>query len=367
MVVTAAVSTPTKNVDVNITSNKPAALEHTNLSSLSGINDAADLTYNSEEDLDYHPEADEEDYDDDDDDFEYHGTEDEDEDDDDDDADVDGVFDKAKKGEISSSSSSVSLDHGLDHDNSKLKLDNISSKLQQQQEELHLTAHKKFSAFIHKHEIPRKLLHVSIGFITLYFYTIDLSTQLFVPYLTTACGIIFSLDLLRFRSEEFNRLYCNAVGFLMREKEVNGYNGVIWYLLGLSIAFKPFPKDIGVMAVLLLSWSDTAASTIGRAYGYLTPKIARNKSLAGSIAAFVIGVVSCLVFYGFFIPKYQHLDDVMWSSDKSYLSLTTYSIACGFIAALSEGIDILNWDDNFTIPTFSSVFLYGLVKATNRA
>lgn len=226
-----------------------------------------------------------------------------------------------------------------------------------------LSAHARFGAFISKHEIPRKALHVLIGFFTLWCYTRHMDTKIFIPYLSSAFAVIFSLDLLRFQWDAFNKAYCATVGFLMREKEVSSYNGVNWYLLGLSIAFQLFLKDVGVMAVLLLSWSDTAALTVGRAYGHLSPRIARNKSLIGSFAAFVVGIISCWVFYGYFVPTYGYTENIMWTEETSKLSLTTYSIACGFIAALSEGIDILNWDDNFTIPTLSGIFLHFLVRS----
>lgn len=44
------------------------------------------------------------------------------------------------------------------------------------------------------------------------------------------------------------------LGALMRETEYDGWNGVIWYLLGAWIVLWFFPKDVGVMGVLLLSW-----------------------------------------------------------------------------------------------------------------
>lgn len=325
---------------------------------------AADqLEYHSSDDLDYHPDLDAEEEEED-----FNTEEDSELNDSDEDGELEKVFDKPKKDGVCSSSSSVSLDQPeVEPTTSNPKFDTkILHKKLQEEVGLFLSSHKQFNNFIHKHEIPRKFLHVSIGFVTLYFYTINWTTKMFIAPLTTAFLIIFSIDLYRFRHVEFNKLYCKTVGFLMREKEVNSYNGVIWYLLGLSIAFYPFSKDIGVMAVLLLSWSDTAASTVGRAYGYLTPKIARNKSLAGSFAAFVSGVLSCLFFYGFVVPKYGQQDDpeIAWSPAKSYMSLTSYSIACGFIAAVSEGIDILDWDDNFTIPVLSSVFLHGLLTVT---
>ncbi len=70
-----------------------------------------------------------------------------------------------------------------------------------------------------------------------------------------------------------------------------------------------------------LSWADTAASTIGRLYGYLTPPLprrqlyiplpflrnyklgfARRKSLAGFMAATVTGFAITTAFWGYFAP-----------------------------------------------------------------
>ncbi|ODV88298.1 hypothetical protein CANARDRAFT_26451, partial [[Candida] arabinofermentans NRRL YB-2248] len=231
-----------------------------------------------------------------------------------------------------------------------------------------LDTHKHFKKFIHKHEVPRKVFHVSIGFITLYLYTINIQTPSLVAPLATGFISVGSLDLIRFRFPEFNKLYCKSVGFLMREKEVNTYNGVIWYLLGLTIVFFTSKKDIAVMAVLLLSWSDTAASTFGRLYGHLTPRLSRNKSLAGSIAAFLVGVLSAYLFYGYFVPAYPEVNDIKdyaFNQNTSYLNLHTLAFLSGIVAAGSEAIDLFGWDDNFTIPVFSSIFLTAVVKAAS--
>lgn len=223
-----------------------------------------------------------------------------------------------------------------------------------------LTAHNIFGDYIRKHEIPRKVFHSSIGFITLYLFSLGLDKADFVNPLLIAFIIIFSLDLIRLNWKDFNYLYCQVVGFLMREKEITSFNGVLWYIAGCWYLFKFYSDDIAIISILLLSWCDTSASTIGRKYGYLTPKIARNKSLAGSLAAFLVGMITCFYFYGIFIPKYNPINpqyNISWNEKTSYLNLTTMSILSGFVAALSEGIDLFNWDDNFTIPLLSGFFL----------
>lgn len=171
----------------------------------------------------------------------------------------------------------------------------------------------------------------------------------------------------------------------MRESEVNErYNGVIWYLLGAWVSLRFFPKDVGTMSVLLLSWCDTAASTIGRMYGRYTPRIRRNKSLAGSAAAALVGVATAGLFYGIMVPKYFGFEeDFMFHRTLAlpepakqalglvskgsgiiggWLALGAMSLWSGFIASASEVVDVWGLDDNLTIPVLSSIGLWGFLK-----
>ncbi|KAJ5329985.1 Phosphatidate cytidylyltransferase [Penicillium brevicompactum] len=249
--------------------------------------------------------------------------------------------------------------------------------------------HSRYRSFIHRHEIPRKLLHVSIGFLTLSLYTRGIQTLQITPVLFTALVPIAATDLLRHRSEKLNKIYVRCMGALMRETEVSGYNGVIWYLLGAYVALRFFPKDVGVMSVLLLSWCDTAASTFGRLYGRYTPRLRPGKSLAGTVAAWVVGVVTAAAFWGWFVPyigafpndpedafmftgRLNLLPNCIrgllgWEASDSAvitgpLALGAMSVVSGVVAAGSEFIDLFSWDDNLTIPVLSGIGLWGFLK-----
>lgn len=179
----------------------------------------------------------------------------------------------------------------------------------------------------------------------------------------------------------------------MRETEVSGYNGVIWYLVGAYTVLRFFPKDIGVMGVLLLSWCDTAASTFGRIYGRYTYSLRKGKSLAGTLAAWAVGVVTAAAFWGWFVPyvgtfpsdpegaflytgRINLIPDpvkrlIGWSvtpyAESSTvitgsLALGVMSVVSGVVAAGSEFIDLFGWDDNFTIPVLSGIGLWGFLK-----
>lgn len=250
--------------------------------------------------------------------------------------------------------------------------------------------HTRYRNFIHRHEIPRKLLHVSIGFITLTLYSRGVQPPQFAPWLLTAFVPVAVLDLVRHRSETVNRLYVRVVGALMRETEVSGYNGVIWYLLGAYGVLQFLPKDVSVMSILLLSWCDTAASTFGRLYGRHTIRLRQGKSLAGTLAAFFVGVITAASFWGYVVPAVGSFPNdpegsfmftgrlnllpesfkglIGWTADTSSavirgpLALGVMSVVSGVAAAGSEFLDVFGWDDNFTIPVLSGLGLWGFLK-----
>lgn len=245
--------------------------------------------------------------------------------------------------------------------------------------------HRHWRSIIHRHEIPRKVLHVSIGFFTLHLYARGTSAALIHPWLLGALIPIASTDYLRHTFPRFNRLYIRVLGALMRESEVDGWNGVIWYLLGAWTVLYFFPKDVGVMGVLLLSWCDTAASTFGRLYGRYTPRIRRGKSLAGSAAAAMTGALTAGFFWGWMVPRYRFDEGFMfkgtltlpaivredllgWTAEcqgsvAGWMALGIVGLWSGFVASASEVVDIFGWDDNLTIPVLSGLGLWGFFKA----
>ncbi|EGD98348.1 phosphatidate cytidylyltransferase [Trichophyton tonsurans CBS 112818] len=254
--------------------------------------------------------------------------------------------------------------------------------------------HSHYRTFIHRHEIPRKLLHVSIGFVALDFFRRGVQANQLTPWLFSAFIPISATDFLRHRFPTVNRFYIRCLGALMRETEVSGFNGVIWYILGVVIVLHFLPKDVAMVSVLLLSWCDTAASTFGRLYGRYTPRLRRGKSLAGTLAAWVVGVMTAVAFWGYIVPAVGSFpndpeDANMFSgsirllpsaatkllewvgistptSDGSVVSgplaLGIVSLWTGVVGAGSELIDLFGFDDNLTIPLLSGIGLWGFFK-----
>lgn len=244
--------------------------------------------------------------------------------------------------------------------------------------------HRHWRTFVHKHEVPRKVLHVSIGFFVVWLYFTGTQTSAVAPWLFAALVPITTVDWLRHRYASFNRFYVKVLGALMRESEYSGWNGVIFYLLGAWIVLYTFPKDVAIMSVMLLSWCDTAASTFGRLWGRYTPRLRRGKSLAGSTAAFLVGVATSYFFYGWLAPTIgpqpgdetflfkgalslpSALTETLGLSEQptitGALALGVMGIWSGFVASASEVVDIFGWDDNLTIPVLSGIGIWGFLK-----
>ncbi|KMU71841.1 HSD1 protein [Coccidioides immitis RMSCC 3703] len=132
----------------------------------------------------------------------------------------------------------------------------------------------------------------------------------------------------------------------------------------------------------------------GRLYGRYTPRIRRGKSLAGTLAACAVGIVTATAFWGYLVPTVSSFANdpensfmftgtlnlipdyvkgaLEWVgisrgiTDKAVVSgplaLGVMSLWTGIVAAGSELIDLFGWDDNLTIPVLSGVGMWGFLK-----
>ncbi|ORX41212.1 hypothetical protein BD324DRAFT_575234 [Kockovaella imperatae] len=220
-------------------------------------------------------------------------------------------------------------------------------------------------------EIPRKTLHSSIGFLTLGLYYLDpKDLTLLLTVLSTGLISVFTIDLARLRFPVFAEHWESIVGFLMREQERSRINGVVWYLMGVITVLAVYPRDVAVISILTLSWSDTTASTIGRLWGKYTPplpshfpgvqqlRFAPRKSLAGFLAATVTGILICLGFW-------WHGSQGRWLLlDGTWPGLLSTAVIVGIGGAIAEAMD-LGLDDNLTLPIISGAMAWAWLGATN--
>jgi diacylglycerol kinase (CTP) len=244
-------------------------------------------------------------------------------------------------------------------------------------------------------EIPRKLLHSSIGFLTLYLYVSEANVDSIVKALWLALCVILPADLLRFRSSRFERTYERVLGSFMRESEKNSINGVVWYILGVNFVLSFYPQDVATVAILILSWADTAASTLGRLYGANTRKLpshlpflrlplAPRKSLAGFMAATFTASAIALGFWAYVAPMRAGGAETTWSwvsgvrrisenGDVTDLGvgglfgLIAISVVSGLVGGVAEALEVGPLDDNLTLPIISGGCILGFFKLIGSA
>ena len=141
-------------------------------------------------------------------------------------------------------------------------------------------------------------------------------------------------------------------------------------------------QDIAIVSILLLSWSDTAASTFGRLYGKYGPSLRQGKSLIGSLAAMLSGALAAYIYWGILYPRYEsdvpahHFywskdsifdfsftreGSMSWTRSSSKLALWELCSLTGMVAGLAEAIDVWGLDDNLVIPVLSALMLRGSI------
>ncbi|KAI6128147.1 hypothetical protein EDD16DRAFT_1472665 [Pisolithus croceorrhizus] len=237
-------------------------------------------------------------------------------------------------------------------------------------------------------EIPRKALHSSIGFLTLYLWTSDGSRDHVVMALSSALAVLIPVDILRLRYPSFERAFEKCVGIFMRDSERRTSNGVIWYMIGVNTVLVTLPLDIAVVSVAILSWADTAASTFGRLYGQFTPRLparlpilglplASRKSLAGFIAAAITGAAVAVGFWSFVAPLREQSSELSWTWEggvggtfadsgskmfSGWTGIATIGIVTGLVTAVAEALDLGSVDDNLSLPIITGGCLWGLFK-----
>jgi diacylglycerol kinase (CTP) len=85
----------------------------------------------------------------------------------------------------------------------------------------------------------------------LYLYKLGYEPRHIAPLLVYLFIPAFLGDVIRFISPPFNRLWMVFMGPLMRDKEKQQWNGVIFYLLGAWIVLSFFPKVFPLLIELM--------------------------------------------------------------------------------------------------------------------
>ncbi len=190
--------------------------------------------------------------------------------------------------------------------------------------------------------LVRKVWHISTGLTGLLVYKKTGFTPEFTASMLLALAVTaFLFELLRLRNPKINQLALIIMKPVMRESERNSVSGLPFYALGVSLALFFFPERIAILAILFLIFADPIASFIGILYG--RDKILPNKSLQGTIAAFLVCYIATIIYGLVYVGP--------------SMNLLVFAVAGGIIGCFSEMCSQFV-DDNLCIPVVSGLGLY---------
>src|SRR5690606_18149757 len=121
----------------------------------------------------------------------------------------------------------------------------------------------------YRDELVRKLIHLFSLSIPVIYYFIPTKTSITILASLTVFALL--IDVGRFVSKSFAKLFYKLFGFLLRKHELDdqkkNLTGATYVLLSALICALVFPKVIFVTAFTILIISDTMAALIGRKFG----------------------------------------------------------------------------------------------------
>ncbi|EFA75258.1 hypothetical protein PPL_11333 [Heterostelium album PN500] len=191
-------------------------------------------------------------------------------------------------------------------------------------------------------ELKRKGFHFS-GLIIpiIYLFGLNYTTFITQKFAFNLMGSItlgyFIWECLRLNIPAVKEFCLKAYGGMMREKERDSFNGVLFYLLGSTLCIYFFRPLIAIASILFLIIGDFCAALIGISYG--KTRIFGKKSLEGTLAMFFVCLLISLALF--------------WQSNLCE--------QLAFWGALSAAlVELLNpsfIDDNLTIPIVSGLMI----------
>lgn len=207
------------------------------------------------------------------------------------------------------------------------------------------SSHTPVDKILHKRSdlhIARKLWHMSTGVLGLILFFRSEQDSTIWGYGVLSIALLgFAADYLRQKYPFFNKWIIRLMGPLMRKSEREGVSGLPFYALGIALSLLFYDKNLALISIMFLIFSDPISSFFGVLYG--KDKILPNKSLQG----FVAGFFTCYLVALFYLLN----------ANVGGVNVLIFSLVGGIIGAGSELISAFNIDDNLTIPVISGLGL----------
>ena len=183
-----------------------------------------------------------------------------------------------------------------------------------------------------KQELLRKAIHACNSIIAFSLFFLDQNDVLLIVAIGTILIVVF--DFLRIYTKQVQRIYNFLFKEVTRDFESHRLTGASYVMIGALIVLSIFESRICIPALLIMSFSDSAAAIIGKKYG--KTKIF-NKTLEGSLAFLLTSFVIVI----FFIPDIDF----------------TFSIIAIIASTIVELMPKSNLDDNLLIPIVSAFII----------
>ena len=183
----------------------------------------------------------------------------------------------------------------------------------------------------YRQEVYRKIVHISSSGIAILLWYFGKDAML--PWVLAVAILFPILDWLRKYIPLLKKLYFILFGIITRPYEHQVLSGASWVFMGAGFTAYLFNEKVAVIALLIMSLSDSAAALIGIQYG--TTRLF-NKSLEGTLA--------------FLISTYLI---IFLLSSASLMLLLIVSITATAIELLSTP----KFNDNILIPVTTAFIL----------
>jgi glycerol-3-phosphate acyltransferase PlsY len=177
----------------------------------------------------------------------------------------------------------------------------------------------------------RRVFHAVNGTLIVALWHFEILTRgLLLMVLGVALVGALTIDVLRFRVPNFQRVFFRSLSALASPREAGGVASSTWYLVGMLIAILAFLPAIAKASILVLALGDPAASYVGRRWG--TRRFG-DGSIEGTTVFFLVALA---VLWGFFPPATATLG-----------------------AVLATVVERIPWhlDDNLTLPVGTGLAL----------
>lgn len=192
----------------------------------------------------------------------------------------------------------------------------------------------------------RRFQHMSTGLLMLALWT-QIPKDMALIALSIGTIGFFLVNAFRMYNSAFNERYIKHFGFLLRPHELNNMPGALYFLVGVTLAVLFFGRLEAYMAIIVLSFGDPFASLCG--IYFKSPKISRDKTVAGTLGCALISTFIGLMFFNF-APDF---DAVRGEIKNFEFGLVTFIIAV--IAELGPSSRKIHFEDNTSIPVYTGL------------